>query len=71
MGRKGRRNEECHEEGCEARRAEKKELDAVARKCFETEAFNALKVKPTDISGMAERMEAYGREIDTIDFSGM
>ena len=53
-----------------ARRADKKELDAVAKKCFETETFKALKVKPNDIPGMSELMEAYGREIDTIDFSG-
>lgn len=54
-----------------ARRADKKELDAAAEMCFNTDAFKALKVKPTDIPGMAELMEAYGREIDTIDFSGM
>ena len=54
-----------------ARRADKKELDAAAEMCFNTDGFKALKVKPTDIPGMAELMEAYGREIDTIDFSGM
>ena len=54
-----------------ARRADKKELDAAAAMCFNTDAFKALKVKPTDIPGMSELMEAYGREIDTIDFSGM
>ena len=54
-----------------ARRADKKELDATAEMCFNTDAFKALKVKPTDIPGMSELMEAYGREIDTIDFSGM
>ena len=54
-----------------ARRADKKELDAAAEMCFNTDAFKALKVKPTDIPGMAELMESYGREIDTIDFSGM
>ena len=53
-----------------ARRADKKELDAAAEMCFNTDGFKALKVKPTDIPGMAELMEAYGREIDTIDFSG-
>ena len=52
-----------------ARRALKKELDAAAEKCFDTLAFKELKVKPTDIPGMAELMEAYGREIDTIDFN--
>ena len=54
-----------------ARRADKKELDAVAEKCFNTVAFNALKVKPKDIPEMVELMEVYAKEIDTIDFSGM
>ena len=53
------------------RRADKKELDAVAKKCFETETFKALKVKPNDIPEMAELMEMYAKEVDSIDFSGM
>ena len=53
-----------------ARRADKKELDAAAKKCFETETFKALKVKPNDIPEMAELMEMYAKEVDSIDFSG-
>ena len=52
------------------RRADKKELDAAAEMCFNTDGFKALKVKPKDIPEMAELMEVYAKEIDTIDFSG-
>ena len=54
-----------------ARRADKKELDAVAKKYFETETFKALKVKPMDIPEMAALMKVYAKEVDSIDFSGM
>ena len=54
-----------------ARRALKKELDAAAGKCFETLAFKELKVKPTDVPGMAELMKQYAAEADSMDFSGL
>ena len=51
-----------------ARRADRKSLDAAANKFFETEAFKALKVKPSHIPGMDKLMHEFAKEFDTIDF---
>ena len=52
-----------------ARRADKKVLDDIFKKCSDNEAVKALKVKAKDIPGMDRLMQEFAKEIDSIDFS--